>query len=153
MKLSAFLFSLVACCTITVDAQNYTTGNPNNETNYGYLKNYLPLKQYIDYEQYPNFKLGLAIGANDYLNNNTVKSVVNGYFTETVTGNAMKMSSNVRSDGSMNFTTVTNFVNAASGAGVNIFGHTLAWHAQQATGYLNGLIKDKDPEPDRKSVV
>lgn len=147
MKLSAFLFSLVACCTITVDAQNYTTGNPNNETNYGYLKNYLPLKQYIDYERYPNFKLGLAIGANDYLNNNTVKSVVNGYFTETVTGNAMKMSSNVRSDGSMNFTTVTNFVNAASGAGVNIFGHTLAWHAQQATGYLNGLIKDKDPEP------
>ena len=91
--------------------------------------------------------MGLAVGGNDYLNNSTVKAVVNGYFTETVTGNEMKMASCVKNDGSMNFSTVTNFVNAASKAGVNIYGHTLAWHAQQPTGYLNGLIKDKDPLP------
>jgi len=147
MKLRFFLLALATYGTLTVEAQNYTMGNPNNEANYGYLKSYKPLKQYIDYAKYPNFKLGLAIGGNDYLNNNTVKAVVNGYFTEAVTGNEMKMASCVNNSGVMNFTTVTNFVNAASTAGVNIYGHTLAWHAQQATGYLNGLIKDLPPLP------
>jgi GH35 family endo-1,4-beta-xylanase len=132
---------------MTVVAQNYTMGNPNNSTNYGYLKDFLPLKQYIDYGKYPNFRLGLAVGANEYLNNGTVKAVVNGYFTETVAGNEMKMSSCVSSNGTMNFGTVTNYVNAASGAGVNVYGHTLAWHSQQPTGYLNGLIKDLPPVP------
>jgi GH35 family endo-1,4-beta-xylanase len=151
MKLRFILLALAACGTITVSAQNYTTGIPSNPKDYGYLKDYLPLKEYIDHEKYPNFKLGLAIGGNDYLNNSTVKAVVNGYFTETVTGNEMKMSSCVRNDGTMNFSTVTNFVNAASKAGVNIYGHTLAWHSQQPTGYLNGLIKDMDPQPMKDS--
>ena len=147
MKLRIIILALTACGTITIGAQNYKIGNPNDETNYGYLKDYLPLKQYINYDKYPNFKLGLAVGANDYLNNSTVKAVVNDYFTETVTGNEMKMASCVSNDGSMNFGTVTNFVNTASGAGINIYGHTLAWHSQQAVGYLNGLIKDLPPLP------
>jgi len=151
MKLKFLLLALAACGTMTIGAQNYTTGNPADETNYGYLKKYLPLKQYINYGKYPNFKLGLAVGANDYLNNSTVKAVVNDYFTETVAGNEMKMSSCVSSNGTMNFNTVTNFVNTASVAGVNVYGHTLAWHAQQATGYLNGLIKDKAPLPIENS--
>lgn len=132
---------------MTAVAQNYTMGNPSDNTNYGYLKHYLPLKQYINYEQYPNFKLGIAVSGYDYLNNDMVKNVVNGYFTEVVTGNEMKMSSVVDNNGNMNFNTVTNFVNAASAAGVAIFGHTLAWHSQQPTGYLNGLIKDLEPIP------
>jgi GH35 family endo-1,4-beta-xylanase len=147
MKLRFILLALAAYGTITLSAQSYTTGIPTNPTDYGYLKDYLPLKDYIDYQKYPNFKLGLAVGGNDYLNNSTVKAVVNGYFTETVTGNEMKMSSCVGNDGKMNFGTVTNFVNAASKAGVNIYGHTLAWHSQQPAGYLNGLIKDKAPQP------
>jgi GH35 family endo-1,4-beta-xylanase len=143
MKLRFLFLALAAYGSLTAVAQNnFTMGNPNDAANYGYLKAYKPLKQYIDYTKYPNFKLGLAIGANDYMNNSTVKAVVNGYFTETVTGNAMKMSSCVNNSGVMNFGTVTNFVNSASAAGVNIYGHTLAWHAQQPTGYLNGLIKD-----------
>ncbi|PZX11865.1 glycosyl hydrolase family 10 [Breznakibacter xylanolyticus] len=153
MKLRFLFLAFAAYGTMTSGAQNYTTFNPANETNYGYLKNYLPLKQYVNHVQYPNFKLGLAVSANDYLNNNTVKAVVNGYFTETVAGNEMKMSSCVSSNGAMNFTTVTNFVNAASTAGVHVFGHTLAWHSQQPTGYLNGLIKDKDPVPFADSDI
>ncbi len=72
MKLRFILLALATYGTLTVGAQNYTTGIPTNPTNYGYLKDYLPLKEYIDYEKYPNFKLGLAIGGNDYLNNSTV---------------------------------------------------------------------------------
>ena len=151
MKLKFLLLALAAYGTMTVGAQNYTTGNSADGTTYGYLKSYLPLKQYVNYQLYPNFKLGVAISANDYLNNSTVKAVVNGYFTETVAGNEMKMASCVSSTGSMNFGTVTNFVNAASEAGVNVYGHTLAWHSQQAVGYLNGLIKDKAPLPIENS--
>ena len=147
MKLRFILLALAAYGTMTLSAQNYTTGIPTNPAEYGYLKDYKPLKEYIDYNKYPNFKLGLAVGGNDYLNNSTVKAVVNGYFTETVTGNEMKMSSCVGNDGKMNFGTVTNFVNAASKAGVNIYGHTLGWHAQQPVGYLNSLIRDMDPQP------
>ncbi|MDE6342540.1 MAG: endo-1,4-beta-xylanase [Muribaculaceae bacterium] len=47
----------------------------------------------------------------------------------------------------MNFSRVTNYVNAAEKAGINVYGHTLAWHAQQPNGWLRGLIKDRAPEP------
>lgn len=142
------LCAVTAACGIMAASaqQKYEIGNPQDELNYGYLKHYLPLKQYIDREAYPNFKLGLAIAAVDYLNGGTVKNVTNKYFDETVTGNAMKMSSCVASDGSMNFTTVKSFVNSATTNGLNVYGHTLAWHSQQPTGYLNNLIKDRKPE-------
>jgi GH35 family endo-1,4-beta-xylanase len=58
-------------------------------------------------------------------------------------GNAMKYASVVRSDGSMNFTGVTNFLNAAEARGLTVYGHTLAWHSQQQPAYLNSLIQDK----------
>ena len=99
--------------------QKYEIGNPNDEANYGYLKDYAPLKDYIDHEKYPNFKLGIGTTVSNYLNNATVKGLTNDNFTETVAGNAMKMSSCVGSDGSMNFTQVKNYVNAATKAWTN----------------------------------
>ena len=53
MKLKFLLLALAAYGTMTVGAQNYTTGNSADGTTYGYLKSYLPLKQYINYEKYP----------------------------------------------------------------------------------------------------
>ena len=55
-------------------------------------------------------------------------------------GNAMKYASCVGNDGMMNFDAVQNFVSAAKADGLTIYGHTLAWHAQQNNKYLNGLI-------------
>ncbi len=117
------------------------------DPNYDYLKNYKPLKQYVDRDKYPVFKLGCAIAVNDYANNSTVRNVTNNYFDETVAGNAMKMASCVNSNGDMNFGSVTNFVNSATAAGLNVYGHTLAWHSQQPVGWLGSLIKDK-PAPE-----
>ena len=126
--------------------QKYEIGNPNDEEHYGYLKDYKALKEYIDYEKYPNFKLGVGTTVNDYLQKGLVYKLTNANFTETVAGNAMKQASCVSNNGTMNFTTVKNYVNAATAAGLNIYGHTLAWHSQQAAGWLRGLIKDK-PAP------
>ncbi len=122
--------------------KNYEMGNPN-DPNYSYLKDYGPLKSYVDREKYPNFKLGVGTTVNNYLSNSTVKGLTNDNFDETVAGNAMKMSSCVDGNGNMNFTTVKNYVNAATAAGLNVYGHTLAWHSQQAKGWLLKLLADK----------
>ena len=65
-------------------------------------------------------------------------------FDEMTAGNAMKYASVVADDGTMNFSTVSNFVDVAKAAGITIYGHTLGWHAQQNMTYLNGLIADKE---------
>lgn len=59
----------------------------------------------------------------------------------------MKYASCVNDKGEMNFETVDKFVTAAQAAGITIYGHTLAWHAQQNNKYLNSLIKDKELPP------
>ena len=53
------------------------------------------------------------------------------------------MASCVADDGSMNFGTVESYVTEAVNAGMNVYGHTLAWHAQQPVKWLNTLIADK----------
>lgn len=125
--------------------EKYELGKPNND-DYRYLDEYRGLKEYIDYSKYPNFKLGIGTTVNDYLQKSTVYNMTNKNFTETVAGNAMKMGSIVDGNGNMNFTTVKNYVKEATEAGLNIYGHTLAWHSQQPVAWLTSLIADK-PDP------
>lgn len=125
-----------------VAQQKFELGKPNND-DYRYLDKYQALKEYIDRSKYPNFKLGVGTTVSDYLNNSLVRDLTNKNFDETVAGNAMKMSSCVDGNGNMNFTTVKNYVNAATKAGLNVYGHTLAWHSQQPNGWLRALLADK----------
>uniref|UniRef100_UPI0040294E4C endo-1,4-beta-xylanase n=1 Tax=Segatella hominis TaxID=2518605 RepID=UPI0040294E4C len=74
-------------------------------------------------------------------------ALTNSNFNETVAGNAMKMASCVADDGSMNFDKVSEFVKNATDAGLSVYGHTLAWHAQQPNKYLKRLIADKELPP------
>lgn len=144
-----FFTTLTAFSVLIVSAQslkNYEQGNPH-DSNYDYLKDFAPLKNYIDYDNFPNFKLGIGTTVNDYLSNPTVAGLTNDNFTETVAGNAMKMSSCVNNNGNMDFSRVKDYVDAAEKAGINVYGHTLAWHSQQPNGWLRGLIKDKPAVP------
>ncbi|SEE08176.1 Carbohydrate binding domain-containing protein [Prevotella sp. lc2012] len=136
--------------TPTMAQEKFETGKPNND-NYRYLDEYRALKSYIDYSKYPNFKLGIGTTVNDYLNNPLVKNLTNENFTETVAGNAMKMASCVDGNGNMNFTTVKQYVEAATEAGLSIYGHTLAWHSQQPNAWLRKLIADK-PDPNSEET-
>ena len=138
-----YLLMLTAGLSVSAMAQQkFEVGKPNND-NYRYLDEYHALKEYIDYSKYPNFKLGVGTTVNDYLNNSLVKNLTNKNFTETVAGNAMKMASCVDGNGNMNFNTVKNYVKAATNAGLNVYGHTLAWHSQQPNGWLRKLLADK----------
>ena len=126
--------------------QKFELGKPNDD-NYRYLDEYADLKEYINRDKYPNFRMGLATIVSDYLNNTTIRNLINRNANETVAGNAMKMASCVDGNGNMNFTNVTRFVNTATTAGIEVYGHTLAWHSQQPKGWLLKLLKDR-PAPE-----
>lgn len=133
---------ILASCADTWD-RVYENGNPQKE-GYEYLAEYAPLKEYVDRSKYPDFKVGLALAAADYNKQELVYALANSNFDEIVAGNAMKMASCVNDKGEMSFTTVSDFVNFAANAGMNVYGHTLAWHSQQPVKWLKSLIKDKE---------
>ena len=137
-KFCLLLFS-VSLSVSAVAQEKFEIGKPG-DSNYRYLDNYQALKSYINYSDFPNFKLGAGTIVYDYLVNPTVRNLVNKNFTETVAGNAMKMQSCVDNYGYMSFAAVTNFVNAATDAGLSVYGHTLAWHAQQPVNWLQKLV-------------
>lgn len=118
-----------------------------------YLNDYDVLKSYVSSSANPDFKLGIALAANDYIAGGLVTRLANSNFHEMTAGNAMKYASCVSDDGTMNFETVENFVSAAKTGGITIYGHTLAWHAQQNNKYLNSLIADKKVEVDPDAMV
>ena len=152
MKKSVLSLILICLSASAMAQEKYELGKPGNDA-YRYLDEYQALKNYIDYSKYPNFKLGIGLVEDAYLSTSSslVKNMVNKNFTECVAGNAMKMGSVVNGNGGMNFTTVKNLVNATSKAGINLYGHTLAWHSQQPIGWLTRLIADK-PDPSGEST-
>lgn len=129
----------MASCADEFD-RNFMVGRPGNSAEYAYLNDYKALKEYVSD---PNFHLGIGTDAADYAKQGATYVITNVNFNETVAGNAMKMASCVDKDGNMNFATVESYVNEAAKAGMNVYGHTLAWHAQQPVEWLNTLMADK----------
>ena len=141
---SALGAMLLASCADHFD-QNFETVRPGKEAQYGYLEQYDALKEYI--KDRPNFHLGIGTAVDEYNKKELVYALTNSNFNETVAGNAMKMSSCVADDGSMSFDNVSEYVKNATDAGLSVYGHTLAWHAQQPNKYLKRLIADKELPP------
>lgn len=147
-----FLMTIVASALLVSCADNFdsdfTVDKPEDITRYEYLNVYDALKTYIDRNANPNFKLGAGVTVSNFLKKELEYSVITSNFDEVTAGNAMKYSSCVGDNGLMDFSQVAKFVDAARTGGLTIYGHTLAWHAQQNNKYLNGLIKDKEIEVD-----
>lgn len=149
---SLAILSLFAACADD-EIVDFRTEKPVSIAQYEYLNVYDVLKAYVDRSANPNFKLGIALGANDFIAGTQVHSLAVSNFDEMTAGNEMKYASCVSDNGSMNFSTVSNFVSAAQMAGVTIYGHTLAWHSQQNNKYLNSLIAPTviPPDPSQES--
>ena len=151
--LSAICFvTLVASCADNDMIGGLTVEKPAELAGYEYLNNYEPLKNNIVRKSGSQFKLGVGTDATQYVNQGLEYSIVNSNFEETEPGNEMKMGSCVNEKGDMDFGTVSSYVNAATDAGLSVYGHTLAWHSQQPVKWLNKLLKDKeiDVDPDEK---
>ena len=134
----------MASCADEFD-RNFQVDRPAKTAEYAYLNDYKALKEYVSD---PNFHLGVGTDAAEYANQGAAYVITNVNFNETVAGNAMKMASCIDEKGNMNFGTVESYVNEAVNAGVSVYGHTLAWHAQQSVKWLNSLIKDKELNVD-----
>ena len=120
---------------------DFQVEKPAEIAQYEYLNAYDALKTYIDRSKAnPDFKLGIALSANDFIAGTQVHTVARNNFDEMTAGNEMKYASCVANDGSMDFSTVIRFVDVARQTGMTIYGHTLAWHSQQNNTYLNSLI-------------
>ena len=154
INLGLGLMTLLALSSCADDKfSEYRTDMTKNLKDYQYLNNYEPLKKYVEDMKAagkcnPDFKLGIALGAADFNKQELVYCLAGSNFNEMTAGNAMKMASCVKDNGSMDFSTVKEFVKNAQDADMTIYGHTLAWHSQAANKYLNNLIKDKELPPD-----
>ena len=153
INLGLGLMALLALSSCADDKfSEYRTDMTKNLKDYQYLNNYEPLKKYVEDMKAagkcnPDFKLGIALEAAEFNKQGLVYCLAGSNFNETVAGNAMKMASCVADDGRMNFDNVSEYVKNATDAGLSVYGHTLAWHAQQPNKYLNGLIADKELPP------
>ncbi len=149
--ISALGAMLMASCADEFNTKNYKVDRPAESEAYLYLNEYMPLKNYVTND---NFKLGVGTTVSDYLKQELVYALVNSNFTETEPGNAMKMASCVDNNtGALNYATVSEYVNMATEAGLSVYGHTLAWHAQQPVKWLNSLLKDKELDIDPNAKI
>ena len=154
INLGLGLMALLALSSCADDKfSEYRTDMTKNLKAYQYLNNYEPLKKYVEDMKAagkcnPDFKLGIALEAAEFNKQALVYCLAGSNFNEMTAGNAMKMASCVKDDGSMDFSLVKEFVKNAQDADMTIYGHTLAWHAQQPNKYLKNLIKDKELPPD-----
>ena len=86
---------------------------------------------------------GLKIGAecpwSEY-SDDSLRVVLKRDFDAVTFGNEMKHDGIVQASGSMYFGRADDMVGWTKECGAELFGHTLAWHAQQQTDYLNALI-------------
>ena len=152
MKVNKYIISALVCPFVLGscadwDDWKYDVEKPQTIAQYEYLNDYAPLKEYLDRGAHPGFKVSAALGVDEFNQQGPLFRLAAHNFDEIVAGNAMKMASCVNDEGVMDFSKVSSFVSAAEDAGLTVYGHTLAWHAQQPSKYLNGLIKDKELPP------
>ena len=160
MNVNKYIISALVCPFVLGscadwDDWKYDVEKPQTIAQYEYLNDYAPLKEYLDRNAHPGFKVSAALGVDEFNQQGPLFRLAAHNFDEIVAGNAMKMASCVNDQGVMDFSKVSSFVSAAEDAGLTVYGHTLAWHAQQPRKWLEKLIADKelDVDPDQKTFT
>ncbi|GHA47158.1 hypothetical protein GCM10007103_30280 [Salinimicrobium marinum] len=98
------------------------------------------ISRYDALKTYTDNVLGVGIILDLYMNDENYRSIVNENFDEVTVGYAMKHGAMVNSQGEINFGPIDDFIAQTNEAGIDVYGHTLVWHANQNASYLNGLI-------------
>jgi endo-1,4-beta-xylanase len=122
------------------EALDFQVAKPTSFAAQEAIDAYQPLKTYIDRTANPKFKFGAGASLQPYLSKGVIYRLINSNFDEITLGYEMKHGAVVQADGSLALTNVKNLLETASKAGITVFGHTLAWHANQNATYLKGLI-------------
>ena len=150
MKLSKYFIPALLSPLMLVGCADYDdwSTNPGEKpatiAGYEYLNDYAPLKENLNRDANGSFLLGAGIDESEFNKKASLFRLASHNFDEIVAGNAMKMASCVKDNGEMDFSNVSTFLQSAEEAGLNVYGHTLAWHAQQPSKWLKSLLADKD---------
>lgn len=86
-----------------------------------------------------SFPIGLAIDYSLFKNNSSYKSIVAREADQVTFAYNMKHGAIVKNDGTFDYSTADELFNLSDASGLEVFGHTLGWHANQNAVYLNSL--------------
>lgn len=86
--------------------------------------------------------LGTAFTYSEYNMDQPLKEVLKRDFDAVTFGNEMKHDGIVQADGSLRFQTADTMVGWLKDCDAQLFGHTLGWHSQQQTDYLDKKIRE-----------
>ncbi|MBC7948451.1 MAG: endo-1,4-beta-xylanase [Chitinophagaceae bacterium] len=86
-----------------------------------------------------DFPIGVGIGYNMFKNNAAYAEVVKREFDNVTFEYQMKHAAIVQNNGTKNYAATDELVNLASAAGLQIYGHTLAWHQNNNGDFLRSF--------------
>jgi endo-1,4-beta-xylanase len=121
-------------------APEFTVDKPESIATQEDIDAYPALKSYINRTAHPNFKFGVALGLQEYIDKTVKYRLANKNFDEIVLGYEMKHGAVVQADGNLALDKVRSLLETAGKANMYVYGHTLVWHANQNASYLKGLL-------------
>ncbi|MFV0365618.1 MAG: endo-1,4-beta-xylanase [Mangrovibacterium sp.] len=146
MKTKIFLSSIIASTMLFASCEDNLMDWSVDDNVPGIAADEIPLElaekilRYDALKTYSDMRLGVGISASLYGEIEEYTQLANENFDDVTIGYAMKHAAMMKSDGTINFATVDEFLAATKAAGLTLYGHTLVWHQNQNAGYLNGLI-------------
>lgn len=130
----------LSCAELDNNSLNFIPERPEEVAMSEFINQYDALNAYIDRDANPHFKLGMGMNVSDFLKKETLFSLALSNFDEISSKNSVNHGNTVANDGSLDFTTFSTYIEAATKEETTLFGHALGWHANQNGIYLNELI-------------
>ncbi len=112
------------------------------------------ISRYDSLKAYTDVVLGVGIGMDLYINDETYHDLAVQNFDEVTVGYAMKHAAMVNSSGEIEYDDVDDFITQTIEDGITVYGHTLVWHSNQNSSYLNSLIASTIlPAPPGENIL
>ncbi len=86
------------------------------------------------------FPLGVGVDYDPFMANGNYTNIVKAHFDNATAGYVMKHGAVVQGNGTYNFSRADAFVNAVTGAGMSVYGHTLCWYQNNNGNWLRSLV-------------
>ena len=86
------------------------------------------------------FPIGIGIDYDNFMNNAVYRSTVAANADQVTFGYEMKEGAIQKNDGSLDFTNADALYNAATTAGLGVYGHNLCWYQNQNAQYLTSIV-------------
>jgi endo-1,4-beta-xylanase len=99
------------------------------------------------------FPLGMGLDYEAFMANGNYATIVKSEFDNITPGYTMKHGAIVLNNGTYSFAKADALVNAVTGAGMEVYGHTLCWFQNNNGNYLRTLVGSANPLPNPSLIV